>query len=194
MTKTTRQKQALETREKLLGAALQLFSQKGFKESTVKEIGKQAGVTDGLIYHYFRSKEELLWAVLQKYTINRPLYQSQFGIDATKSLEDQLVKYFELMFKHLWEQKNFVVMCFAESQRNPKIHEQLLRIIQQGCQQLTDFIRSRGNKKEVDQITIQNLITSQFFYFIMWDRFADNEMDRTNHIEKSVSDFVKVIS
>ena len=51
-------------REKILGAALQVFGDKGYKEATVREIARIAGVAVGGLYPYFGSKEQLYVEVL----------------------------------------------------------------------------------------------------------------------------------
>jgi AcrR family transcriptional regulator len=53
---------AEETRERILDAALQLFREQGFDETTMRDISKAAGVATGAAYYYFRSKEELVMA------------------------------------------------------------------------------------------------------------------------------------
>jgi AcrR family transcriptional regulator len=53
---------AEETREKILDAALQLFRQRGFDETTMRDIAAEAGVATGAAYYYFRSKEEMVMA------------------------------------------------------------------------------------------------------------------------------------
>ena len=53
---------AEETRERILDAALQLFQQRGFDETTMRDIAAEAGVATGAAYYYFRSKEELVMA------------------------------------------------------------------------------------------------------------------------------------
>jgi TetR/AcrR family fatty acid metabolism transcriptional regulator len=58
--------EAQDTREKndkyhrILKAAAKLFAQQGFRQSTVAQVAKEAGVADGTIYLYFKSKEDLL--------------------------------------------------------------------------------------------------------------------------------------
>jgi AcrR family transcriptional regulator len=44
----------------LLEAALKVFASRGYHTSTMAEIAKEAGVSKGLVYHYFESKEALL--------------------------------------------------------------------------------------------------------------------------------------
>ena len=49
-----------QTRLKIVMAALKAFGEKGYASTTVSQIAKEAGVSKGLIYHYFSSKEEVL--------------------------------------------------------------------------------------------------------------------------------------
>ena len=53
---------AEETRERILDSALKLFREKGFDETTMRDIAAEAGVATGAAYYYFRSKEELVMA------------------------------------------------------------------------------------------------------------------------------------
>lgn len=54
-----------ESREKIAKAALRLFARKGYSNASLEEIAKQAGFTKGAVYHFFRSKEALLLALLR---------------------------------------------------------------------------------------------------------------------------------
>jgi TetR/AcrR family transcriptional regulator len=47
------------TRERILGAALDLFSQRSFEGATTREIAARAGVTQPLVNYHFRSKDDL---------------------------------------------------------------------------------------------------------------------------------------
>ncbi len=53
-----------QTRMKILESALELFALKGFHGSSMQEIAKKAGVSKGLAYNYFNSKEEILKEIL----------------------------------------------------------------------------------------------------------------------------------
>jgi AcrR family transcriptional regulator len=53
---------AEETRERILDAALRLFRERGFDETTMRDIAAEAHVATGGAYYYFRSKEELVMA------------------------------------------------------------------------------------------------------------------------------------
>ena len=55
-----------DRREQIIDAAMRAFAQKGFAKATNKDIAREAGITAGLIYHYFKSKEDLLGAVIEE--------------------------------------------------------------------------------------------------------------------------------
>ena len=48
------------TRQRLLRAALELFTTTGFRATTTPQIAERAGVAEGTIYRHFSSKEQLL--------------------------------------------------------------------------------------------------------------------------------------
>src|SRR5215472_3423434 len=50
------------TRGRILESALNLFRERGFDETTMRDIAAAAGVATGAAYYYFRSKEELVMA------------------------------------------------------------------------------------------------------------------------------------
>ncbi|KJR97461.1 MAG: hypothetical protein VR65_24125 [Desulfobulbaceae bacterium BRH_c16a] len=57
-------KKAEERREEIIEAASELFLVKGYDRTTMKDVMGQLQIAKGTIYHYFKSKEELLDAVL----------------------------------------------------------------------------------------------------------------------------------
>lgn len=59
-TGTKRDRQREETRTRLLAVSLELFTSKGYAGTTVRDITSAAGVSAGLFFHYFSSKQEVL--------------------------------------------------------------------------------------------------------------------------------------
>ena len=57
---------AEDKRRQLLDAAVRVFARKGFHASRVGDIAEEAGVAHGLLYHYFKSKDEVLQAVFRE--------------------------------------------------------------------------------------------------------------------------------
>ena len=54
------------TRKQILDASLRLFSERGFARTTVRDIARQAGITDAAIYYHFESKRDVLDALVEE--------------------------------------------------------------------------------------------------------------------------------
>lgn len=55
-------------KNKILQAALKIFAEKGFLEATIAEISKAAEVSEATVYEYFKTKEDLLFAIPEEIT------------------------------------------------------------------------------------------------------------------------------
>lgn len=62
--KTKPRKDGPDVRAKLLAAAVRLFAEQGVVGTTVAEIAKRAGVTSAMVHYYFKTKDQLLDAVV----------------------------------------------------------------------------------------------------------------------------------
>jgi AcrR family transcriptional regulator len=59
-------KDPAERREDILSAAQELFSKEGYQNTSVESIVQRAGIAKGSFYNYFKSKDEVMDAVLQR--------------------------------------------------------------------------------------------------------------------------------
>jgi AcrR family transcriptional regulator len=88
-----------EAAKRILQGALRVFSRQGYHASSMAEVAEEAGVSKGLAYHYFASKEELLVSIaevrLQQYL---PLLQT---IQDIKDPEERLQYLVDFAFNEL---------------------------------------------------------------------------------------------
>ncbi|MHA7820242.1 MAG: TetR/AcrR family transcriptional regulator [Erythrobacter sp.] len=82
-----REKQRLKTRGEILEAALQLFAEKGFDGTSVRDIGGKVGVNHGLIRHHFVNKEEL-WKEAVEFLFQRMKRELAVEPGAEKGLSE----------------------------------------------------------------------------------------------------------
>lgn len=61
---------AQKTRSRILATMQDLLAEKEYMAITTAELAKQAEVNEGLIYHYFKSKDDVFWSVLEEYMID----------------------------------------------------------------------------------------------------------------------------
>lgn len=78
-----RQRRVTARRAQILDAAAQVFAEKGFARATTKEIAAAADVSEGTIYNYFASKDELLLGIMGRMVesaqLDKTLVQSLDG-------------------------------------------------------------------------------------------------------------------
>lgn len=63
---TERTPEGGDRREQILDAALSVFGARGYQKATTKDIADAAGISPGLIYHYFKDKEDLFRSLLRE--------------------------------------------------------------------------------------------------------------------------------
>jgi len=67
---------ASRRRDEILQVAAKLFAEKGYEETTIREIGDAAGILSGSLYHHFQTKEEMLHELLKGFIAMIPEYQA----------------------------------------------------------------------------------------------------------------------
>jgi len=55
-------------KDNVIDAALQVFAEKGYADATMTDIAKKAGVSTPVLYEYFKTKEDLLFTIPEKFT------------------------------------------------------------------------------------------------------------------------------
>jgi AcrR family transcriptional regulator len=80
----TRKNNAQQTIENIINVAAKLFSEKGYEQTTMQDIVDGLGMSKGAIFHHFKSKEDIVNAVVQRFSDN--LLSAARGIAADKSI------------------------------------------------------------------------------------------------------------
>lgn len=115
-----------KTRERLLNAAIEVFSSKGFMGASTREIARAAAVNEVTLFRHFQSKEQLLGAVAQHITASK-LEASQQN-EWTQDLQLDLLHYAQLHDQMLEENEALIRMFIGEAQRHP---DEALQVFQQ---------------------------------------------------------------
>ena len=138
----SRRQQAEERRAQLLATALDVFAAKGLDGATVKDLSDAAGVAQGLLYHYFRSKEELLQAVLEQHYFLPELRRSA-AADRDLPAAEVLLELARGFARMLEEKRSFVQLMLREAPSNAVVAERLERTRAEGVRVLADYLASR---------------------------------------------------
>ena len=140
-----------EKRRQLLDAAVRVFARKGFHASRVGDIAEEAGVAHGLLYHYFKSKDEVLEAVFHD---NWSLLLARIASveETDERAADQLRHITAIVLRTWLHLPDVVRVVIREFGRSPELSERIgdlaqpinsiARVIERGIE--------RGEFKKVD--------------------------------------------
>lgn len=93
-------------KQKIFDAAIKLFESQGYFATSIEQITAEAGVSKGLVYHYFKSKEELLAGLIVNTT--GTMKSVAATLDSNKSIEDSLSQFVDNFFDYLEGEKRFL--------------------------------------------------------------------------------------
>jgi TetR/AcrR family fatty acid metabolism transcriptional regulator len=147
---------------RILSATSDLFSEKGFHQTTISEIAARAGVSDSVIYHYFRNKEDLLFSIagIHMRDILARLQEHLEGILDPVSRLSKMV-WFRFWYNETHENRTRILLFECRSNRSFYRHESyklirqyedlLLGILKQGREQ-------GAFRSDVDMRVVRDLI------------------------------------
>lgn len=91
-------------RQEIVNTAGRLFQKQGIAKTSITEIARQMGVAKGLVYYYFSSKDELVEAVIDDFTVDLDqelaTIQQQEDLDFAGKLKAVLHLYFDAIQSH----------------------------------------------------------------------------------------------
>jgi AcrR family transcriptional regulator len=107
------------TRERLLDAAAQTFSSDGLRGATTREIARKAGVNEVTLFRHFKSKEQLLRAVLLRGLAAEVAIMDQHS-SWKENLRESMEKYARHYYSHMEKKKGIARAFLAEAQVLPR--------------------------------------------------------------------------
>ncbi len=139
---TSRTRQADSRREELLRVALRLFAERGVDGTTIADIATATGTAHGLVYHYFASKNDLLLAVLERFSFLpelRRLLDVSPDRPAVEVLTGIAVRFSALLL----ERADLLRLVSRESQTNPAVAAALGDVMAEGTRLIATYLDAR---------------------------------------------------
>ncbi len=138
-----------ESTKAIRRAGMQLFARKGYGNTSMEEIAREAGISKGLIYNYFRSKQQLLEELIKEgisvlHHLECKVYES--GLPANEMLKHLL----EEIFRAAKEQSDYwklYTLLLLKSEQFPNIQQRVLEFMEQSFQRMEQLFRSLGASK-----------------------------------------------
>ena len=123
--KSVRSRDSEATQTEILDAAVEEFALQGLNNARIETIAANTGVTKAMIYYYFKSKEGLYIAVLERgfNSYMRPL--QELSLD-NLSPEKALERYVRCLLANLVKDPNWpLIMCYEALQNQGKYYKQI---------------------------------------------------------------------
>jgi AcrR family transcriptional regulator len=142
------------TRERLLDAAAETFARDGIRGATTREIARKAEVNEVTLFRHFKSKEQLLRAVLQRGLVSEVAMMDQHS-SWKENLRESMEKYARHYYSHLEKKEGIARAFLAEAQILPKSMQTMIAEVIRPIRErlvliLTDAQRAGVVRKEVN--------------------------------------------
>jgi len=87
MTKTTdrKAKRIERVRGEIMDAAIEIITEKGFKNATTKEIAARADMAEGTLYNYFKNKDDILMSIAERYVTVKRNWDVSTDVDSLQT-------------------------------------------------------------------------------------------------------------
>ena len=135
--------------QEITEAAFEVFAEKGYSGARVEEVAKRAGVSKGLLYLYFRTKEELFKAVVKSVVVRRVDALLE-AVETTDLSSEAFIRgpLLEFMKKVPGSPIAIVIkLLIAEGQRHPDLVDYYFEnVVAKGLAAISGFIE-RGVKR-----------------------------------------------
>ena len=164
---------ATDTRSRILQAAFTVLSRQGYENASIKEIAEQAGVAQGLVHYHFKSKQQLVLAVLAEVCREMEFGEEQGAAGAQAAYEK-----FKSMLKGSRDTHALYIQLIAVGLHDKELGAGVLDFVRQDRSHIEDIARQVLAEREADPkparaiasvveaavlgIMVQNLIDPDF--------------------------------
>ena len=183
------------TKQRILDAALELISERGYNGTTTREIAKEAGVTEITLFRHFGTKENLFEELLKRFSF-LPELRSLLPEIRRLPYEAALVQVGVRFLEALNKRKKFVRIMISEITVYPdKVKEVYYRFIEEIIQTLAVLFVELQKQEVLRELSGD--IAARAFLGMFFSYFHIEEIIRGNVIsqkekEKIVTEFVNI--
>jgi TetR/AcrR family transcriptional regulator len=194
----------MNTEQRILDAALKVFASEGYTGATTRKIAEEANVAEVTLFRKFKSKENLLKAVLSNHMSVFSSMVSLLQVEKDAGLETELRTLGKNIAKTMKDKNKdnkarmFMFMLFEEGKRRHEVAEVLLSFLQMNIKPLSEYFElqiKNGKMRNINPRTAALTFISYFGYTSMLrEVFGDNFLDESDEeIERFIDIFTKGI-
>jgi AcrR family transcriptional regulator len=179
-----------EKEDKILNAAIKVFSKKGYDIATIDEIAKKARVSKGIVFFYFRKKDNLIEKAA---LLSVPVDEISAVNGRKHGSARELLTDFGISFLKKYENpelRNLLLMTIANKER----YRQIELSLREMCFQEMDIMFS--SLEELAETSIPAPVKKAFFgsllcYVVWWN---DNDMSPEDYVKTLTDAFMNMLT
>ncbi len=179
--------------QEITAAAFDVFAEKGYARARVQEVAERAGVSKGLLYLYFETKQALFKAVIRSVVMRR-IDALLAAVENTELSSEAFIRGPLVAFmKGLPGSPVAVVirLLIAEGQRHPDLVDYYWNnVVSKGLQAITELLERgvrNGEFRETAVTELPQLIIAPAMVSVIWRiLFARHELDTDRLIETQI--------
>ncbi len=158
-----------EARKKeIMDTALELFASEGFDKTSISKIAVKAGISKGLLYNYFSSKEDLIKTIIFNGLdrLTRFIDPNHDGILTSEELQYFIEEFFTAIKKneHYWR---LYFTLFFQQHVLKLVEKRLIVMIQTYMKMLVRYFEAKGSDDpEIDAIMLGAVLDGIGFHFM----------------------------
>ena len=152
-----------DKREAILRSAIKVFAQKGYFNSKVADIAKEAGIADGTVYLYFKSKDEILHSIFDR-AMDEFIAEGKREIAEIETADGRLRRIAQLHLEKLGADRNLAIVFQVELRGSTKFMEEFSG---GGFAEYLDIIRrtiADGQKAEIFRHDLKPITAAKILY------------------------------
>ncbi|MFS0916960.1 TetR/AcrR family transcriptional regulator [Brevibacillus sp. 179-C 1.1 NHS] len=192
-----------EKQRNILRASVKLFAEKGFHASSTAEIAKEAGVAEGTIFRHYKSKKEILLAVVAPVLVK---FAAPFILkDVREIFKEQNNKTFSQIVTELYRNRidlvlaneNHIRILLQEAFFHDEIREALIATVFTGVKEMaTKLIEAKVDVGELRPLPTQAVfraILSSMIGLVLFRQVLDTDEFRTYSDDEQIAMTVDIL-
>jgi len=132
--------------QRILDAAITVFAEQGFFQSTIAQIAKEAGVADGTIYLYFKNKDDILVQFYQ-YKTRQIFERFREAVSKPASAEEKLRCLIRVHLQEFQKDRSMAIVYQAETHQNRTLGTELIKEMSKMYRDLISEIVELGQEE-----------------------------------------------
>jgi AcrR family transcriptional regulator len=179
--------------QEITAAAFEAFAEKGFARTRVDDVAKRAGVSKGLLYLYFKTKEELFKAVVKSVVIRR-VDQLIENVETTELSSEDFIRGPLLSFLQQLPGSPVAIvirLLISEGPRHPDLVDYYYdNVVAKGLAAISGFVKrgiARGEFRDSAVSDLPHLVLAPVMLSIVWGIvFKNRRLDTDTLIETQI--------